>query len=148
MNDFSDIEVLLVEDNQNDAEMTMRALNKANFLNKLYWVQDGVEALDFIRCRGPYESRDPQPRLKLILLDLKMPRLTGLDVLRELKSSEHTQSIPIVVMTSSDQDRDVAESYRLGVNGFVTKPVQFASFMESVSQIGMYWLMVNQAPRQ
>ncbi len=147
MKDFSDIEVLLVEDNENDAEMTMRALKKANLLNKLYWVQDGVEALDFIRCKGPFESRDPQPRLKLILLDLKMPRLNGLDVLRELKSSEHTQSIPVVVMTSSDQDRDVAESYRLGVNGFVTKPVQFASFMESVSEIGMYWLMVNQAPR-
>ena len=147
MKDFSDIEVLLVEDNENDAEMTMRALKKANFLNKLYWVQDGVEALDFIRCKGPFESRDPQPRLKLILLDLKMPRLNGLDVLRELKSSEHTQSIPVVVMTSSDQDRDVAESYRLGVNGFVTKPVQFVSFMESVSEIGMYWLMVNQAPR-
>ena len=146
MNDYANVEVLLVEDNPNDAEMTMRALDRANFLNKVFWVQDGVEALDFIRCAGPYQGRDPLQRLKLILLDLKMPRLSGLDVLRELKSSALTQSIPIVVMSSSDQGQDVAESYRLGVNGYVTKPVQFASFMESVSQIGMYWLMVNQAP--
>lgn len=146
MNDFADVEVLLVEDNRNDAEMTIRALDRGNFLNKVYWVHDGVEALEFVRCAGAYESRDPQQRLKLILLDLQMPRLNGLDVLRELKSSENTQAIPIVVMSSSDQDHDIAESYRLGVNGYVTKPVQFAEFMESVTQIGMYWLMVNQAP--
>ena len=148
MNTFNDVEVLLVEDNRNDAEMTIRALDRANFINKLYWVQDGVEALDFIRCSGPFASRDPQQRLKLILLDLKMPRVSGLDVLRELKSSAQTRMIPIVVMSSSDQDSDVAESYRLGVNGYVTKPVQFSSFMESVAQIGMYWLMVNQAAAQ
>ena len=146
MNDFSDVEVLLVEDNHSDAEMTMRALDRANFLNKVYWVHDGLEALEFVRCTGSYASRDCEQRLKLILLDLNMPRLSGLDVLRELKSSENTSTIPIVVMTSSSQDRDIAESYRLGVNGFVTKPVEFSSFVESVSRIGMYWLMVNQAP--
>ena len=146
MNDFADVEVLLVEDNQNDAEMTMRVLDRANFLNKVYWVHDGAEALEFVRCTGSYESRDCDQRLKLILLDLNMPRLSGLEVLRELKASERTCTIPIVVMTSSNRDHDVAESYRLGVNGFVTKPVQFASFVESVSRIGMYWLMVNQAP--
>jgi CheY-like chemotaxis protein len=146
MNDFVDVEVLLVEDNQSDAEMTMRALDRANFLNKVYWVHDGVEALDFVRCTGRYETRDFQQRPKLILLDLNLPRLSGLNVLRELKASDQTCTIPIVVMTSSNQEKDVAESYRLGVNGFVTKPVQFASFVESVSRIGMYWLMVNQAP--
>ena len=148
MNDFADVEVLLVEDNQSDAEMTIRALDRANFLNKVYWVHDGVEALAFIRCTGPYESRDPQQRLKLILLDLQMPRLSGLAVLHELKSSAQTCTIPIVVMTSSNQDRDIAESYRLGVNGYVNKPVKFTAFAESVAKIGMYWLMVNQAPTQ
>ena len=146
MNDFSDVEVLLIEDNHADAEMTMRALDRANFLNKVYWVHDGVEALDFVRCTGSYVGRDCTQRPKLILLDLNMPRLSGLSVLRALKSGVHTSTIPIVVMTSSDQDHDIAESYRLGVNGFVNKPVEFASFVEAVSRIGMYWLMVNQAP--
>jgi two-component system response regulator len=108
--------------------------------------QDGVEALDFIRCQGAYADRDPKKLPKLILLDLKMPRLDGLDVLRALKSDPKTLAIPIVAMTSSNQQRDVTESYRLGVNGYVTKPVQFASFMEAVANIGMYWLFVNQTP--
>ena len=146
MNDFADVEVLLVEDNHADAEMTMRALDRANFLNKVYWVHDGVEALDFVRCSGSYQSRDRAQRLKLILLDLNMPRLSGLSVLRELKSGKQTSTIPVVVMTSSDQDTDIAESYRLGVNGFVNKPVEFSAFVEAVARIGMYWLMVNQAP--
>lgn len=146
MNDFENVEILLVEDNPHDAEMTMRALRKGNFTNKLFWVKDGVEALDFIRCSGAYETRDATQPLKLVLLDLKMPRLTGLDVLRELKSVPETSMIPVVIMTSSNQDRDVAESYRLGVNGFVTKPVQFAAFSETVADIGTFWLLVNQAP--
>jgi CheY-like chemotaxis protein len=148
MSDYDDVEILLVEDNQHDAEMTMRALRKGNFLNKLFWVKDGVEAIDFIRCTGQFESRNPGQPLRLILLDLKMPRLNGHDVLRELKSDERTRNIPIVVMTSSNQDRDVTESYRLGVNGYVTKPVQFGSFMEAVAQIGTYWLRFNQAARR
>lgn len=146
MSDFDNVEILLVEDNQHDAEMTMRALKKSNFLNRVHWVRDGVEALEFIRCTGAYADRDPLQFPKLMLLDLKMPRVDGFDVLRELKSDERTRSIPIVAMTSSNQDRDVAESYRLGVNGYVTKPVQFADFMEAVAKIGMYWLMVNQVP--
>lgn len=146
MSDFDNVEILLVEDNQHDAEMTMRALKKSNFLNRLHWVRDGVEALEFIHCTGAYAERDPQQFPKLVLLDLKMPRVDGFDVLRELKSDDRTRSIPIVAMTSSNQDRDVAESYRLGVNGYVTKPVQFADFMEAVAKIGMYWLMVNQVP--
>ena len=124
--------------------MTMRALKKGNFLNKLYWVKDGVEALDFVHCRGAYAERDPRGQLKLMLLDLKMPRLDGIDVLRDLKGDERTRSIPIVVMTSSNQDRDVIETYRLGVNGYVTKPVQFAEFTDAVARIGMYWLLVNE----
>jgi two-component system response regulator len=146
MKDFDNVEVLLVEDNQFDAEMTMRALTKKSFINKLFWVKDGVEALEFIRCTGAYENRNPNQLPKLMLLDLKMPRLDGIDVLRELKSDERTRAIPIVAMTSSNQDSDVAESYRLGVNGFVTKPVQFADFMEVVAKIGMFWLLVNRVP--
>ncbi|HXM17845.1 MAG TPA: response regulator [Candidatus Tumulicola sp.] len=147
MNDFDNIEILLVEDNHNDAEMTVRALKKNNFLNKLFWVQDGVEALDFIRCKGTYEIRNPHQVPKLILLDLKMPRLDGLDVLRDLKGDEKTRRIPIVVMTSSNQERDLVESYRLGVNGFITKPIQFGDLVDSVAKIGMYWLMVNMVPK-
>jgi two-component system, response regulator len=145
--DYDGVEILLVEDNRQDAEMTIRSLKKCSILNKLYWAKDGVEALDFIRCAGSYESRDPHQLPKLILLDLKMPRLDGLDVLRELKADQKTRNIPIVAMTSSNQERDITESYRLGVNGYVTKPVQFASFMEAVANIGMYWIFVNQTPK-
>jgi CheY-like chemotaxis protein len=144
--DFENIDLLLVEDNEHDAEMTMRALTKSHLLNKVYWVRDGVEALDFVRCTGSFEGRDPQRALKLMLLDLKMPRLGGIEVLRELKTDPKTIGIPVVVMTSSNQDRDVTESYQLGVNGYVTKPVQVGSFMEAVAEIGMYWLLTNQAP--
>lgn len=146
MKDFDNVEVLLVEDNQFDAEMTMRALSKKSFINKVFWVKDGVEALDFIHCTGAYAERNPKQLPKLMLLDLKMPRLDGIDVLRDLKSDQRTRAIPIVAMTSSNQDNDVAESYRLGVNGFVTKPVQFSDFMEVVAKIGMYWLLVNRVP--
>lgn len=148
MSDFENVEILLVEDNPNDAEMTMRALRKGNFSNKLFWVKDGVEALDFIRGTGPYAARDQSQPLKLVLLDLKMPRLDGIDVLRELKASAATKSIPIVVMTSSNQDRDITQTYTLGANGFVTKPVQFDAFSKVVVQIGMYWLLANQAPQR
>jgi two-component system response regulator len=144
MSEFDDIEILLVEDNQHDAEMTIRALKKCSILNKLYWAKDGVEALEFIRCTGQFESRDARQLPKLVLLDLKMPRLDGLDVIRELKSDERTRAMPIVAMTSSNQERDVTESYRLGVNGYVTKPVQSAAFMEAVAGIGMFWMFVNQ----
>jgi two-component system, response regulator len=146
MSDFDDIETLLVEDSRHDAEMTMRALKKGNFLNKLFWVKDGVEALEFLRCEGDYKSRDPRQLPKLILLDLKMPRLDGLDVLRELKKDERTRAIPIVAMTSSDQARDVTAVYRLGASAYVVKPVQFGAFAETVAQIGMFWLCVNRTP--
>lgn len=146
MTEFDDVEILLVEDNAYDAEMTMRALRKSNFVNQMHWVKDGVEALDFIRCTGDYIDREPHNMLKLVLLDLKTPRLNGLDVTRALKSDSKTQKIPIVVMTSSSEDRDIAECYRLGVNGYVTKPVQFQAFSEAVARIGFYWLMINAGP--
>ena len=146
MSDIDNVEILLVEDNPHDAEMTMRALKKSNFLNTVLWVEDGVQALDFIRCAGEYKTRDASRQPKLILLDIKMPRLDGLEVLRELKGDERTRAIPVVVMTSSNEDRDLLESYRLGANGYVTKPVQYASFLEAVERIGLYWLTLNRAP--
>jgi len=142
---LDDVEILVVEDNAQDAEMTIRALRKGNFLNELHWVKDGVEALDFVRCTGAYASRKPTAAIKLILLDIKMPRLGGFDVLRELKGDVRTHGIPVVVMTSSRQDRDIIECDRLGANGFVTKPVQLATFIETVASIGMFWLTANQS---
>jgi CheY-like chemotaxis protein len=142
---LDDVEILLVEDNAQDAEMTIRALRRGNFLNELHWVKDGVEALEFVRCTGAYASRKPIAPIKLVLLDIKMPRMGGLDVLRELKGDDRTHGIPIVMMTSSHQDRDIVDSDRLGANGFVTKPVQLAAFMETVASIGHYWLMAHQS---
>jgi len=144
MSDYDDIDILLVEDNPQDAEMTLRALKKSNIGNKVHWARDGVEALDFVRCTGEFTGRDPHRAPKLILLDLKMPRLDGLDVLRALKSQDKTRSIPIVAMTSSNQEKDLAESYRLGVNGYVTKPLEIESFIDTVGKIGVFWLSVNQ----
>jgi CheY-like chemotaxis protein len=143
-----DVDVLLVEDNEQDAEMTLRALKKSTFAGNVVWAKDGVEALDYIFCRGEFATRDPLQQIRLILLDLKMPRLNGHDVLRAMKSDERTKSIPIVVMTSSNEERDIAESYQLGVNAYVTKPVQVAAFTETVEQIGAFWLRANQATRR
>jgi len=147
MNDYDDVDILLVEDSDSDAEMTQRALKKANIVNRLYWARDGVEALDFIHCRGAFVERDSHHMPKVLLLDLKMPRLDGIDVLRELKSEPETRAIPVVIMTSSNQDRDIEECYRLGVNGYVTKPVQAAAFSEAIASIGLYWLTVNEVQR-
>ncbi len=146
MNVFDGVEILLVEDNRADAELVMRALKKGNFANKLLWVKDGVEALEFVNCASAFADRDPRQVPRLVLLDLKMPRLNGLDVLRELKGNERTRAVPIVVMTSSNQSRDLAECYRLGVNGYVTKPIGFADLTEAVARIGSYWLLANQVP--
>jgi CheY-like chemotaxis protein len=142
---LDDVEILLVEDNAQDAELTIRALRKGNFHNELYWVKDGVEALDFVRCTGQYASRKPAAAIKLVLLDIKMPRMGGLDVLRELKSDVRTHGIPVVMMTSSHQDRDIVDSDRLGANGFVTKPVELEAFTQTVVSIGQYWLLANQS---
>jgi len=146
MTDYDDIDILLVEDEPIDAEMTIQALRRGNLLNRLYWARDGVEALDFVLCRGAFADRDPLHATKLVLLDLKMPRMSGLELLQTLKTNADTQKIPIVVMTSSKHDRDIAESYRLGANGYVTKPVNFDRFSAAIRNIGTYWLVLNQAP--
>ena len=145
MNDLEQVEILLVEDNPEDAEMTMRALRKRNLANQVHWVKDGAEALDFLFCGGAYADRQPGHPPKLVLLDIKMPKIDGIEVLRRVKGSE-LRTIPVVVMTSSNEERDVLESYRLGVNSYIVKPVQFEAFLDTVSSIGLYWVLTNRAP--
>ena len=140
------LEILLAEDNPEDAEMTMRALRKRNLANRLHWVKDGAEALDYLFCRGQYAGRDPARPPKLLLLDIKMPKVDGIEVLRQVKGSA-LKSVPVVVMTSSNEERDVVESYRLGVNSYIVKPVAFEAFLDIVSQIGLYWVLANRVPQ-
>ena len=137
------VEILLVEDNPRDAELTIRALKKKNLANSLYHVEDGVEALDFLFARGRYSDRDINEAPKVVLLDLKLPRVDGLEVLTAIKADERTQAIPVVVVTSSAEDPDVQKAYQLGANSYVIKPVQFDAFMEAMVRVGIYWLMVN-----
>jgi CheY-like chemotaxis protein len=146
MVDYDQVEILLAEDNPRDAEMTMRALRKINFLNKVHWVKDGEEALNYLLRIGEYADRGVANAPKLVLLDIKMPKVDGIEVLRRIKSDENLQGIPVVVMTSSNEERDVFESYRLGVNSYIVKPVEFASFVETVAKIGLYWILTNRAP--
>lgn len=143
MDELSAVEILLVEDNPRDAELTIRALKKRNLANSLYHVEDGVEALDFLFARGKYSGRDIQDTPKVVLLDLKLPRIDGLEVLTAIKADERTQAIPVVVVTSSAEHPDVLKAYELGANSYVIKPVQFDAFMEAMVKVGIYWLMVN-----
>ena len=143
---LDELDILLVEDNPTDAELTMRALKRKNLANKLVWVKNGEEALNFIHAQGQYQDRDPEDLPHLILLDLRMPKVDGLEVLKELKANEHTKRIPVVVLTSSQQDRDVVESYKLGVNSYVSKPVEFDEFIDAVSTLGLYWMLINKHP--
>jgi two-component system response regulator len=145
MNDFEQVEILLAEDSEADAEMTTRALRRQNLTNRLVWVKDGAEALDFIFRRGAYASR-PAGLPKLVLLDLKMPKVDGIEVLRQIKSNDETKTIPVVMLTSSAEERDIVASYSLGVNSYVVKPVDFSEFVEEVSKAGCYWLLVNRLP--
>ena len=145
MTDLQQVEILLVEDNPEDAEMTMRALRKRNLANHLHWVKDGEEALEYLFCTGRYAGRDLRQPPRLVLLDIKMPKVDGIEVLRRVKSSELKQ-VPVVVMTSSNEERDVLESYRLGVNSYIVKPVQFEDFMDTVAKIGLYWVLSNRVP--
>lgn len=146
MSAYEQVEILLVEDNPEDAEMTMRALRKRNLANQLHWVKDGAEALDYLFCTGAYAGRNPRHPPKLVLLDIKMPKVDGIEVLRRIKASD-LKAVPVVIMTSSNEERDVLESYQLGVNSYIVKPVQFDSFIDTVASIGMYWMLTNRAPQ-
>jgi CheY-like chemotaxis protein len=147
MTTTNEIEILLVEDNPNDVELTFRALKKHNLANKVHVVKDGAEALEYIFAKGAYAHRKIEDHPKVILLDLKLPKLDGLEVLRQVKSDERTKVIPVVVLTSSKEERDLVESYKLGANSYITKPVDFDKFVESVSELGLYWLLLNELPR-
>jgi CheY-like chemotaxis protein len=144
--DLNEIEILLVEDNPTDAELTIRALKKKNLTNNLVWVKDGAEALDFLFATGEYADRSKEDLPKLVLLDLRMPKVDGLEVLQRIKADEKTRRIPVVVLTSSKEDKDIVESYKLGVNSYVSKPVEFDEFTEAVSTLGLYWILLNKPP--
>jgi CheY-like chemotaxis protein len=142
-----EVEILLVEDNPDDAKLVIQSLKENHLANNLVHLKDGGEALDFIFARGPYEQRDAQEIPRVILLDLKMPKIDGLEVLKQLKANEKTKAIPIVIMTSSENERDLMESRSLGVNSYVVKPVEFGSFAKIVAELGMYWLLLNERIR-
>ena len=141
------VDILLVEDNPQDAELTTRALKKHNLANRLILVEDGAEALDFIFCHGIYKDRCVSNPPKVVLLDLKLPKVSGLEVLRALKQDERTRPIPVVIITSSREDPDIKTAYGLGANSYVVKPVDFDAFAEAVSSLGFYWLLVNEPPK-
>ena len=147
MKDLNTVDILLVEDNPRDAELTIRALTKKHLANRLFHVEDGVEALDFLFMRGKYAERSLDSSLKVILLDLKLPRINGLEVLSTIKSDERTRSIPVVIVTSSAEDPDVRAAYKMGANSYVIKPVQFDTFIEAMTKLGIYWLTVNHPPK-
>jgi two-component system response regulator len=136
--------ILLVEDNPDDAELTMRAFRKSKILNDLILVRDGVEALDYLFSTGSFSGRDPNASPELVLLDLKLPKVDGLEVLRRMRADDRTRRIPVVVLTSSGEEKDIVSSYDLGANSFVRKPVDFAQFLEAAQQLGLYWLVLNQ----
>jgi len=145
-NEVKEVEILLVEDNPTDAELCIRALKKNNLANSLVWTKDGAEALDFLFATGAYSDRSVTCPPKVVLLDLRLPKVDGMEVLRRVKADERTRLIPVVVLTSSKEDRDIAESYQLGVNSYISKPVEFDAFAKTVSELGLYWLLVNRPP--
>lgn len=146
MTNMADSEILLVEDNPADAELTIRALKEQNLANKLVWVRDGEQALDFVFGTGAFAGRDVMRPPRVILLDLRLPKVDGLEALQKIKADARTRMIPVVVLSSSTQDKDIVESYKLGVNSYVAKPVQFEEFAKVVSLLGLYWLLINKPP--
>jgi len=147
-NSDREVEILLVEDNPADAELTMRVLRKQNLANHLVWVKNGALALDFLFGRGAYAGREPnEASPRLVLLDLSLPKVSGLEVLQQIKADARTKKIPVVVLSSSTQDKDILRTYDLGVNSYVSKPVQFEEFAQVVTQLGLYWLLINKPPQ-
>jgi len=142
----SKVEILLVEDNPTDVELTLRTLKEHNLTNKVQIATDGEEALDYIFATGSYKDREINKKPKVVLLDLKLPKVDGLEVLRRIKSDERTKDIPVVILTSSQEEKDRIESYRLGVNSYIVKPVDFQQFTEAVRDIGLYWMLLNELP--
>jgi len=147
MSESTVVEILLVEDNPQDLELAQRALRKANLANRIHVARDGAEALEFIFCEGAHAARKVEDTPKVILLDLKLPKVDGLEVLRRIKGDPRTRGIPVVMITSSKEQSDVVESYALGVNSYIVKPVNFENFAEAVQRVGMYWLLLNQPPK-
>jgi len=142
----TEIEILLIEDNLNDAELTIRALKKSKVGNVIVHMKDGRDALDFLFAEGPFEGRNINHIPKVILLDLKMPKVGGLEVLEKIKKNENTKRIPVVVLTSSKENPDIERAYALGANSYIVKPVEFEGFSSAISQLGIYWVLINQSP--
>ncbi len=138
--------ILLVEDNPRDEALTLRALKKSNIINEVVVVRDGVEALDYLFGRGAFEGRDTSIKPQLVLLDLKLPKIDGLQVLQTIRENENTKRLPVVIFTSSSEEEDMIKSYELGANSYVRKPVEFEKFLEATRQLGIYWLVLNEAP--
>jgi CheY-like chemotaxis protein len=146
MNKSDDVEILLVEDNPDDTELTLRALRKNNLANRVVQVKDGAAALDFVFARGEFGGREIANAPKVVILDLKLPKVDGLEVLKEMKADPRTRAIPVVILTSSTQEKDLLESYQLGANSYIVKPVDFDKFVAAVAEIGLYWLLINKPP--
>ena len=147
MSEHNAVEILIVEDTPEDLELALRALRKANLTNQIQVARDGAEAIEFLFAEGKYSGRKVEDGPKVILLDLKLPKIDGMEVLRRVKSDPRTRAIPVVVLTSSKEQRDVVESYQLGVNSYIVKPVNFERFVAAVQDLGMYWLLLNQPPK-
>jgi CheY-like chemotaxis protein len=145
--DINEVEILLVEDNPNDAELTLRALKKNNLANRVMHAKDGAEALEFIFGTGAFAGRSVEKTPKVIMLDLKLPKVNGIEVLERIKGDERTKNIPVVVLTSSREDSDLTRCYELGVNSYIVKPVEFENFVKAISDLGFYWLLLNQIPQ-
>jgi len=143
----SSVDILMVEDNPDDEQLTLRAFAKNHLTNKIHVVRDGQEALDYVFCKGKYADRNIANHPHVILLDIKLPLIDGIEVLRRIKADERTKTIPVVMLTSSHEERDLVETYRLGVNSYIVKPVDFEQFTDSARSLGMYWLLLNRPPK-